>query len=466
MNRIRATIVFPILMAIGFASIFFQSCSSNPAEGIIILTRTSNGSTINNYSADSLRNFQSQIVALDPGQPGNPPEILTSGYYSARSPQVSYNGKFLLFTARIAKNDPWQVWEMNLSNHKTSRITNLEDNCTDPAYLPGERIVFSRFTEGDSLHAGYSLYTCATDGSNMKRITFNPHTYLSSNVLNDGRILTIGKQKFPTEGQAMFMVMRPDGTKAELFYKTKDGSKLSGAARETPDGKLVFIESAGNPSRSNIISINYNRPLYSGINLTSQTGGDCRSVFPENSGTFLITYRKSTAERYSLYRFDPGSGLPGKALYSDNEYDVTEAVITGAHSRPKMVPSEVDMGVKTGLLLCQDINFMSESSFSGIEIIGIDSTLGATEVEEDGSFYLKIIADKPFRIQTVDDKGNKVGSPSEWIWVRPNERRGCVGCHEDPEMVPANRIPLAVKNSPVIIPGHIDKIVEKKVSLE
>jgi hypothetical protein len=206
--------------------------------------------------------------------------------------------------------------------------------------------------------------------------------------------------------------------------------------------------------------------LYSGINLTSQTGGDCLSVFPENSGTFLITYRKSDAERYSLYRFDPESGLPGKALYSDNEYDVTEAVITGAHSRPKMVPSEVDMGVKTGLLLCQDINFMSESSFSGIEIIGIDSTLGATEVEEDGSFYLKIIADKPFRIQTVDDKGNKVGSPSEWIWVRPNERRGCVGCHEDPEMVPANRIPLAVKNSPVIIPGHIDKIVEKKVSLE
>ena len=39
---------------------------------------------------------------------------------------------------------------------------------------------------------------------------------------------------------------------------------------------------------------------------------------------------------------------------------------------------------------------------SRIEIVGIDSSLGIVDVEEDGSFYLKIIADKPFRIQTVD----------------------------------------------------------------
>jgi hypothetical protein len=430
------------------------------------VTRTAAGKTISNNSVDSLRNFQSQIVALDPGQPGKPPEVLTAGYYSARSPQVSYNGKFLLFTARMEQHDPWQVWEMNLSDHKIRRITDLKDNCTDPVYLPGERIVFSRYTDGDSLNAGYSLYTCSLDGSNMNRITFNPHTYLSSNVLNDGRILTIGKQKFPTEGNSIFMAMRPDGTKSELFYKTTAGSKLVSAARETPDGKLVFIVSDSNSLKSNIISISYNRPLYSEFNFTSQTEGDFLSVFPENSGTFLISHRKSAAERYSLYRFDPASGLPGKTLYSDNEYDVIEAVVTGAHTRPKMVPSEVDMGVKTGLLLCQDIKFMNQASFSGIEIIGIDSTLGTIDVAEDGSFYLKIIADKPFRIQTVDEEGNKVGSPSEWIWVRPNERRGCIGCHEDQELVPANRIPLAVKSSPVIIPRHIDKIVEKKVSLE
>jgi hypothetical protein len=98
--------------------------------------------------------------------------------------------------------------------------------------------------------------------------------------------------------------------------------------------------------------------------------------------------------------------------------------------------------------------------------VGIDSTLGYVDVAADGSFYLKVMADKPFQIQKVDKDGHVLNSSCGWIWLRPNERRGCIGCHEDPENVPDNRVPLAVKKSPVIIPMHINKVVEKKVSLE
>jgi hypothetical protein len=76
------------------------------------------------------------------------------------------------------------------------------------------------------------------------------------------------------------------------------------------------------------------------------------------------------------------------------------------------------------------------------------------------------MADKPFKIRTIDKDGNVLHGPCDWIWLRPNERRGCVGCHEDQEMVPENRVSLAVKKSPVVIPVHINKVVEKKVSLE
>jgi hypothetical protein len=103
---------------------------------------------------------------------------------------------------------------------------------------------------------------------------------------------------------------------------------------------------------------------------------------------------------------------------------------------------------------------------SRIEIVGLDSTLGIVDVADDGSFYLKVIADKPFQLQTIDKNGRILNGPGGWIWLRPNERRGCVGCHQDPEMVPINKVPLAVKNSPVSIPMHINKVVEKKVSLE
>jgi hypothetical protein len=145
------------------------------------------------------------------------------------------------------------------------------------------------------------------------------------------------------------------------------------------------------------------------------------------------------------------------------------------HGRPKKLPSEVDMGVKTGLILCQDINFngirasgvaSSLPKVSRIRIIGRDSTLGEVDVEKDGSFYLKVIADTPFRIEAIDDKGRTFCESCDWIYLRPNERRGCVGCHEGQEIVPENKVSLAVKHAPVNIPVHINKVAEKKVSLE
>jgi len=88
------------------------------------------------------------------------------------------------------------------------------------------------------------------------------------------------------------------------------------------------------------------------------------------------------------------------------------------------------------------------------------------KVEKDGSFYLKVAADMPFTLKTFDAAGKVINGPGNWIWLRPNERRGCVGCHEDHEMVPANILPLAVKSQPVSVPVHVSVLKEKEVELE
>ena len=133
------------------------------------------------------------------------------------------------------------------------------------------------------------------------------------------------------------------------------------------------------------------------------------------------------------------------------------------------------MGAKTGLLLCQDINFLdilsagnTSSSLKAVrlEVMGIDSSLGIVDIEEDGSFYLKILADTPFQIRRIDENGWVIDNPCSWIYLRPNERRGCVGCHEDHEQVPENRQPLSVRKDPILIPLHLKDINEKEVSLE
>jgi hypothetical protein len=152
-----------------------------------------------------------------------------------------------------------------------------------------------------------------------------------------------------------------------------------------------------------------------------------------------------------------------------------EAFLVEEKSRPKKLPSEVDMKVKTGLLLCQDINIrdlITQNNIStskkamSMEVLGINSSMGIVKVEADGSFYLKAMADTPFRIRIIDANGKVIGDPCAWIWLRPNERRGCIGCHEDHDLVPENRVSLSVKKAPVTIPVEIKGIKEKQVSLE
>ena len=181
------------------------------------------------------------------------------------------------------------------------------------------------------------------------------------------------------------------------------------------------------------------------------------------------------SDRFALYEFNPEKGSLGPAVFNDPDYHILDIVSVKPHERPKKLPSEVDMQVKTGLLLCQDINFkdpfLPDNSTSmrkalKIEVLGVDTTYGVVDVEKDGSFQLKVMADKPFRIRTLDKDGNVVGGPCSWLWLRPNERRGCIGCHENPELAPENIVSLAVKKSPVIIPVHITDVKEKLVELE
>ncbi len=474
MYRKKTAGVLFIIFAIGSSGFILSSCKAKFREGMIILTEVMGNINNTDYVNDDAWP-QSRIIALDPENPEKPVKIISGDFYSARSKEISYDGRSLLFVAQKNQNDPWQLWEMNLKNSKIRKVISSTENCTDPAYLPGGRLVFSKSVTNDSLKSGHSLFTANIDGTDIKRITFNPSTYFASGVLNDGRVLSISKQVYPHQKAALLMVMRPDGTKSELFYQGNIGTSLLSRAYETMDRKIVFIESdKPNQQGGDIISINYNRPLHSRENLTAQIQGDFNAVFPLQSGNFLVSYRKSDSERYSLYKFDPAKKVLGPVLHSDAGCNEMEAVEVKVHERPKKLPTEVFMEIKTGLIVCQDVNLVDPqisrtspppTKTAYIEIMGVDSLLGVIQPENDGSFYMKVIANKPFQIRSVNKEGH-ITQKCDWIWLRPNERRGCVGCHENHELVPENRIPLAVKKSPINVPTHVDKIIEKFIDTE
>jgi hypothetical protein len=468
MNRIRVLLIFTIISAFGFSGIFFSSCRKKFPEGIIIFTQVSGKLSDINLSAqeEAGQAIQAFIQVLNPAKPGSQPRTLTKEFYSARSPEISCDGTRMLFTAQKKQEDKWQIWEMNLGNSKSRQVASLPENCFDPAYLPNGRVIFAR---------NRLMFSCNPDGSDLRQVTFNPYDYSAPTVLQDGRVLALSSQKNPENGEAVFMVLRPDGTKNELFYEGSGKGHPGTRGWETANARIVFIEAAQNKvDGGDLVSISYNRPLHSCVNLSSGMEGSFSSVFPLKSGKFLVSYRKSESDRYGLYEFDPENKTMGKIVYGSKDFDIAEAVAVEKHKRARKLPSEVDMGVKTGLILCQNVNFNElnasiSTKFPGvnkIRIMGKDSTLGEINAENDGSFYLKVIADTPFQIQAVDEKGNIIGKPCGWIYLRPNERRGCVGCHENQEIVPENKVSLAVRHAPVSVPVHVSKVVEKKVSLE
>jgi hypothetical protein len=465
--KINKGIILLKMVALSLACIIILSCNSKPVKnGMLILTEA----PVNKQSPDFLSGVSShylpgaRISAIQSGKSCSP-KILTVDFYSACFPEISYDGRFMLFAARQKEDDLWQIYEMNLDNLKYRQVTSCKEDCTDPVYLPGGRLAFSKLTVNDTVKSAHCLYTCNLGGSGLRQITFSPNDNFSTTVLKDGRLLTVSHQSLPVQGDPVLMVMRPDGTKAAMFYKAQGKSILVSDPHETTDGRLVFIETDNkNRTEGRLVSVSYNRPLHTRID-----------VLPLGTDKYLVSCRKSDSDRFALYEFDPENKLLGKLVFSDPDFNVLDAVMVEEFERPKKLPSEVDLKVKTGLLLCQDINFLNplvqdnlSDAFKAlkIEVLGIDTTYGVVKVEKDGSFQLKVMADTPFRIRTLGKEGNVVNGPCSWLWLRPNERRGCVGCHEDPEMVPDNIVSLAVKKPPVIIPVHITDVKEKIVELE
>jgi hypothetical protein len=76
--------------------------------------------------------------------------------------------------------------------------------------------------------------------------------------------------------------------------------------------------------------------------------------------------------------------------------------------------------------------------------------LGETDLAEDGSFHVQVPADLPLQLQTLDRDGLAVHT-SAVIWARRHESRGCIGCHEDPERTPPNRLAHALTQPAVVM---------------
>ncbi len=395
-----------------------------------------------------------QIALIEDGAAPEARQVITEEFYSARSPEVSFDGKSLIFSGQKNEGDVWQIWLYDMKKKRFSQVTQSAGDCTDPAWLPDGKIAYSKqVTEKDGLKH-HAIFYIQPDGCCEQRITFQPHEDLNAMVMHDGRILFSSRQLKPERGLLKFLAMRPDGTKAELFCQPGASANAVGKASEAPGRQVMF------PEDGRLISVWFNRPLHSrkailenmGILQSAHIAGDKLLVCAdhEKKGIFSLALLADDGGR--LY------------TYSDPAHHVIEAVAVAARPVPKKLPTRVDPKKKSGVFVClnadaSDISLDKDIKTAKVQVFAPDKMVGEVAVAEDGSFNIEVQADTPLRFATVDSAGNVLRGPSAWMWVRPGEHRGCTGCHEDREMAPENYVPKSLKNGPV-------SLVKEDISIE
>jgi hypothetical protein len=405
----------------------------------------------------------SRIVALD-SEPGDShePLVLTDGFYSARSPEVSYSGDQLVFSGQKSEGDAWQVYTLDLRSFELFQVTQGKDYCTDPAWLPDGRIAYSMLVDAGFIRPIHVLYACKPDGSDEKRLTFHPNSSFSASVFADGRILIQSEQRYPENGTRQMLALRTDGTKSELFFKNDLDAIPVSRAWEALDGYVYFIEKGQNGSGSgHLASVAQGYPMSSYNKILYNLETDFHSLYPMIDGDLMIASRESAEQPFCLSIFNIEDSSTTDQIFSYYGWHLIEPVIVEVRPVPLQLPTIVDETKNKGTLLCLDVDLSMDDPVNikhgkketeVIRIFGLNEMLGEIPVEEDGSFYIEIDADTPVRFQTVNAQGELLRGHSAWIWVRPNEKRSCIGCHEDHELAPENKVPDALYAGLVSLP--------------
>jgi hypothetical protein len=426
----------------GLAALLF-SCSGNKYEGRIIAVELAG-------QPGSLEG--ARLVMLDPARPETGPVPLVTDFSATASPSLSHEGRYLYFQGKQQEGDPWQINVMDLQKGTVTRVSDLPENCTHPASLPDGSVVFSRESQisGTSVQ---NLWKCMMDGCCLSQLTHTPAINTLPSVLWEGRIMYSSAQALPETGDPQLMIMRPDGTKSELYSPGCCGLLPQSAGSEA-DGYIYYIVSGGQLGR-----VLHRRPLHTFENLSGNLGGSFASVSADAESGLLVSHLPDGESTYGIYRLDPSSEeKTPEVIYSGEKNLVDAMVVAVADPRPRILPSPVDPSKPTAILMTQNINHSSLAVNEGItgdsladrvRFTSLDGELGIVEAKDDGSYYVKLDADMPFRTETLNSQGEVVRGPSEWIYLRPNERRAFTGFYADPELAPRNYQPHAVKEDPV-----------------
>jgi len=167
----------------------------------------------------------SALKSIDFGNGGETRTLLRLPEGVVRDPDVSFDGKKILFSMRRNKDDDYHIYEVNADGGGLTQLTfgkGVSD--IDPLYLRNGQIVFSSTREPKycqcNRHIMGNLFRMDGDGANIHQIGRNTLFEGHPSLMPDGRILYdrweyVDKHFGPAFG---LWTMNPDGTNHALYY--------------------------------------------------------------------------------------------------------------------------------------------------------------------------------------------------------------------------------------------------------
>jgi len=434
----------------------------------------------------------------------------------ARDPQLHFGGKKIVFAMRRDVQEDYHIWEVNIDGRDLKQLTSAEGvSDFDPIYMPDDSIVFSSTREPKynmcSRDSAANLFKMDADGANIHQITKNTLFDNHSELMADGRILYARWEYVDRNfGDAHGLwTVNPDGTNQAVYWG--NNTAVPGAVfnpHEIPGTQQILcIIGAHHDRLWGAMAIIDRRIGLDGPDPVVRTwpedaknpiriGGpfDCdlhqRTVplkyedpWPLSDKYFLCSRMIGKGEQTGIYLVD----LFGNELLLHTEppgcYD---PMPVKPYVRPRTIAPRRDFKNRSGYFYVADVyrgthmrnvkrgevkylrvvespekRHWSRGSWNGqgYTAPGMNwhslenkKILGTVPVEEDGSAYFQVPAEKFVFFQLLDENGMMIQSMRSGTVAQSGEYTGCIGCHDNrlasPPHTAKEGLPLAMKKAP------------------
>ncbi|MCL3781671.1 hypothetical protein EMN47_14900 [Prolixibacteraceae bacterium JC049] len=462
----------------------------------------------------------SSMKIIDFNKGGKVTTYMESSEGVIRDPELNFSGDQIVFSMRKNIEDNYHIYQVDKNGKRLKQLTfEKEVSDIDPLYLPDNQIVFTSTREPKycmcNIHIMGNLYRMDNDGANITQLGKSSLFEGHSTLLPDGRILYDRWEYVDRnfgDAQGLWTV-NPDGTNHAVYFgnNTKSPGGVIDARHIPGTNKVMAILGSCHDRAWGALAIIDREKGIDGKQAVERTwpasARDLIGVgnwdtfmrvpilyedpYPLSDKYFLCSRTIDNNKKQGLYLVDI---FGNETLLHSEEKNCYDPMPLSPRSMPHTLSTKRNYKTETGRFYVQNVyegTHMKGVKPGSVKYLRIVESIekkswttpawngqgvhrpamnwhsfeckkiwGTVPVEEDGSAYFEVPADRFVYFQLLDKDKMMIQSMRSGTMVQSGETLGCIGCHEDRRMAPPSThgyTPLALAKKPHTMNGWYGK---------